>query len=200
MRPFIVIFIAMSAAVLTAGCQAPAESSAVKSGSAYMNSNNKQPAPTTQPGNVVNAANPGAALTSCGNQVGNDVMKKATADCLATGMFYDRQYVDPNTKMIVGQCTTMPVAQMPCNMTDVKNVMSSNDSKTLDAYLADANSLQGYVIDQILDCSSTAAAGFSGCQLPGATANVKVIRLYMAKQVSSQIMTKTLLVALPATK
>ena len=199
MSPTILISAMMMGAVLAVSCQAPSEPAAIKSadsGSSNKPAASPSPAPS---GNPMGASLPAASasLTSCGSQVGTPDMNVPVLKCRDSGMFYDRQSSDPDPNK---RCTTMPIAKISCSIDNVKSVMAPADAQTLTAFMADANSLKDFIVDQILDCSAPASASFAGCQMQNVPPGAKVVKLYMAKQVSGQINIKTLLVALPAAK
>jgi hypothetical protein len=66
--------------------------------------------------------------------------------------------------------------------------------------MAQGGPLDGFAIDQILDCSSPAAASVSDCKMDNLPAGAKVIKIYFAKQGSNVINIKFLPVPVLATK
>lgn len=128
-----------------------------------------------------------------GAPVGVPEMQKKVSDCLAKKMFYDRQ------SSAADKCTTMPIAEVSCQLPDaangssnIKSIMTPVQATEFDKYLGDETSLKGYLLDQCLDCSTAAASTFAPCKVAGAPVSAKIVKLYFVKPIGTDISIKTL--------
>jgi len=127
---------------LTNGCAAPHEPSSLKSQSITK---------ASDANNVSAAAQSASSVNYGGASVGDSATKEAVKKCLDGGNFYERR------KNPTPRCTDMRLAKVSCTDATIQNIMTPDQKATYQRMLADSDptkGLQGYLLDQCLDCPS----------------------------------------------
>jgi len=164
--------------ILVNRCAAPQEPSSLKSQSLTKASDSNNGSAAAQSASSVNY---GGAL------VGDSATQEAVKKCLSVGTFYERRS-NPTPK-----CTDMRLAKVSCTDATIQNIMTPDVKASYQKMLGDSDpktGLQGYVLDQCLDCPSPTANSY--CE---GTAAVKPtaagIRLFLVKGTTGTLESKT---------
>jgi len=164
---------------LVNGCAAPEEPSSLQATQSLSKAGDGK--------NVSAAAQSSSSVNYGGASVGDSATQEAVKKCLAGGNFYERRS-NPTPR-----CTDMRLAKVSCTDATIQNIMTPDHKETYQKMLADADptkGLQGYVLDQCLDCASPTANSY--CE---GTAAVKPttagIRLFLVKGTTGALLSKT---------
>jgi len=154
------------ATILAAGCRPPEQPASLNSGSSGNASSSTNTSGTA-------AASP-SGFYAGGAEVGDQATKDAVKKCLDTKVFFDRQ---------TGTCTNNKLAGLECKDDKLSAFMSLAQLESLKGFRAAGGKLEGFLLDQCLDCSDPSANQY--CKGSSATAPTeKGVRLFFVKAVT----------------
>jgi hypothetical protein len=131
-----------------------------------------------------------ATFDAVGALIGTDVLRAKVKTCLDAKFFYDRR---------ADSCSSLPLANVGCTLEKLKLSMTESQYTSLTTYLNDPATLQGFLIDQCLDCPNPAAntlcKGTSSTPPEGPG-----MRIFLVKESTSDIAIQTLFVKFVSNK
>lgn len=149
--------------VLASSCQAPSEPASLSSSSS---TSTAKESTTKQQTN--------SEFLAGGAEVGDDSTKDLVKECHNKKMFFNRNE---------NKCTTYKLAEIGCSMEKISKWLSPIQHSSLVTLLAAKGKLEGYLLDQCLDCTDPSSNNF--CKGTSQTPPTeKGFRLFLVKPVS----------------
>lgn len=168
-----IITVSLFAMLQMTSCAPPSEPGSIKSTTS-----------STTPASTASTTSAATAVTfeAGGIDLGTVEMRALVRKCLTAKTFYDRQ---------AGTCTSLPLANVACSGDKIKPSMTSDQVASYEKYMADPATLQGYTLDQCLDCPDPSANVL--CKGTSATPPTgKGIRLFLVKDTTGGVLIQTL--------